>query len=576
MTRRLFTYLSASRAWVMVAMILLLGAKAIDVVVPARLGAMVQGILAGEYATDPGTVLQAVVRGIIVVLVLVGVGYLFDSLVVLLMNRIGQTGVYTLRRQVFDHLQQLHMAYFDEQRVGQLVGRTITDVERIEKGLSEGLVAGVANLVLILGIVIGMYVIDWHLALMITILLPLLYLLAEWFRREQNTAFAQARAILGRLNVFVQEHLTGTRVLRRFQVKASEREEFEGHNHAFRNANVRTIHNYATLFAGVDWIHSFFLILIFVGLIEYGLLGREFQAGIFFTFSLYLLTFFRPVIDIIEHYNTLQEALAASTRVFELLDVSPKIRSEGKARIGVIETVAFDHVWFAYRGDQWALTDLSLHVQAGQSIAIVGETGSGKTTLSNLLVRFYDPQKGSILINGRDLREYPLMELRKHLGIVLQDPVIFSGTLRDNLSLFDPSIPDEELIQALHYVEAWPLVERLPGQLQAQLHEQGKGLSAGERQLLSLARAIAQKRELLILDEATANIDPLTEQLIQKALTKILRDKTTLVIAHRLSTIRQASQIVVLDRGRLVEMGTHDELRLKKGFYEKLYRLQFI
>ncbi len=539
---RLLKYVRGMIPLVILSLLVLLGAKVIDVVIPARLGDLMDSAIAGS----------PVMGGALLIAILVAAAYLLDSINVLVMNWVGQRAVYRLRVRLFAHIQRLHIAFFDKRRIGDLISRTISDVDRLQAGFSEGLITIVGNVLLIMAIVIAMFVVDWHIALIILCVFPLVIGVTWRFGHLQKKAFAAVRATLGRLNVFIQEHLVGSRVVRSFCLEPQETIIFAEHNEQYRKDNIRTIKAYSFFFAGIDWLQSLVLILTFVGLVLFG--RGDFNPGTFFTFSLYLLTIFRPLRDTIERYNVLQEAFAAGQRVFALLDEMPMIRGQATASLSHIEQIAFEDVSFSYDGENPVLKEISFTLEGRENVALVGETGAGKTTIMSLLLRFYDVTSGRITINGIDIRDYPLEEVRRQFSVVLQDPVIFSGTTAENVSLFDESLPVKEALDYVGLDETTPVY------------------SVGQKQLLSLARAVAHRRSVIMLDEATANIDTLTEQKIQETLAKLLHERASLIIAHRLSTIHAADKILVLHEGELVESGTHQELMGLKGYYEKLYR----
>jgi ATP-binding cassette, subfamily B, multidrug efflux pump len=380
------------------------------------------------------------------------------------------------------------------------------------------------------------------------------------------------RKIVSALNTFVQEHLMGASTIQQFNREEGEFQKFKHINDDYSTAYLETGHHFALLFSSIDFVQSFVLIFVFSLLVTS---SEGFQGGAFFTFSLYIIMIFRPIGDLAERYNLLQSAFTASERIFNILDEEVEYSNHVQNMIGEVKTIEFENVWFSYKPNEWVLKDISFKVNKGETVALVGMTGSGKTTIINLLLRFYEIDKGSIKINGQDIRKYPLHLLRSAMAIVLQDPVIFSGTIAENVSLHVESISEDQIKNALDYANMSPLVRRYPDGIRHKVAERGLGLSTGEKQLLSLARAVAHQRSVLILDEATANIDAATERAIQEALERILKSTTSIVIAHRLSTIHRADQILVIYKGVIREKGTHMELIKQKGIYEKLYRLQY-
>jgi len=577
--KRLLGYLKPYRFFVLVAVLLLAFSKGIEAYVPIYIGRVTQKVLT-SYSLDmtqKHLLLSSVMQHCFIIIGLLLLAYTIDAANVVLKNWVGQKGLYTLRVQVYRHLQQMPIAYYNKHAVGTMLTRTIHDVDQINLMFAESIVPLIGSSMLFISICIGLILLDWRIALVIGCLLPFVFLLTNHFRYHQRRCYDKIRSIVSAMNAFVQEHLMGVSTVRSFGLQEQEKRYFDEINEEHRNANVETIHYFAFFFAGIDFIQSISLIAVFVVLVLFTPVHLAFEAGTFFTFSLYVLMLFRPLADLAERYNLLQSAMAAAERIFHVLDQTPEHPGpvEGPELKG-ITNIAFEDVWFAYKDENWVLKGLTFSIQKGESVALVGMTGAGKTTILNLLFRFFDIQKGSIKINGRDIREYPLHAIRREFSVVLQDPELFSGTISDNIRLDNPEIKQEKIEEVVDYVNLRPLIERFSDGLQHFLAERGKNLSAGERQLVSMARAVAHDRSVMVLDEATANIDSHTEKIIQTALHKILRDKTSLVIAHRLSTIKNVDNIIVLHNGIVAERGTHNELLAGKGIYEKLYRLQFI
>lgn len=576
---RLMGYLRPYAGGLCLAVALLIVAKGIEAYVPIYLGRVTQKILTGFSLDAPGkaSVLHEVLRDSFHIFVLLCMAYVIDTGSVVLKNWIGQKGLYRLRQDVYAHIQRMPLAYFNKSRVGSLMTRTIHDVNQINQMFAESVVPMIGSLILLFGICIGLVVVDWRLALLLGAFLPVIFFLTNHFRINQRRCYDMIRRIVSAMNAFVQEHLMGASIIRSFGLQHREKEVFEKINEDHREANMETIHYFAAFFAQIDFMQTLALVAVFTTLILTAPAGAGFNAGAYFTFSLYILMVFRPLADFAERYNVLQSAMAAADRIFDVLDRKPEDQKRGKVmEITEVESIAFEDVWFAYQGENWILKGLSLQVNKGESMALVGFTGAGKTTVLSLLLRFYDVQKGAIKVNGRDIRDYPLHVVRSLFSVVFQDPEIFSGTLFDNVALDNPLITREKIEQVFDYLQLRTFLDRLPDGFDQMFAERGKSLSAGERQLVSLARAVAHNREFLVLDEATANIDTMTERMIQRALKKVLRDKTSIVIAHRLSTILDVDNIVVLHEGKVWESGRHQELLAGKGIYEKLYRLQFL
>lgn len=559
--KRLWKYLSPYKGWIALCVLLLLISKLIEAAVPMAIGSLSQQIFTDYASVEKNRVFSYFMIAGVILFSFLLLGYLFDAFNAFLRTWIGQKAIFSLRTQVFDHIQHLPMRYFDGASIGKLMTRTIHDIDQINQMFSESIIPILGNIILFISMTMGIFFLDWRLGVVLVCLLPPLAWLTNRFRVVQRQCYDLIRSIVSAMNAFVQEHLLGVFTIRNFGLLKDEKKQFEKMNEDYCNGYLESIYNFAFFIAGIDFIQSLAMIAVFVVLM-YSADGI--QIGHFITFNLYTLMLFRPLADLAERYNVLQSAIAASERVFTVLHEPEEKNCKSIEEIGPVDSIAFKDVWFAYDKEEWILKGLSFEIKKGTSLAVVGVTGSGKTTILNILLRFYEFQKGSVLINGKDIREYPLHQLRKLFGVILQDPVIFSGTLYDNMCLYDPGITEEKVRKALDYLE-----------LPQSFLQRDKNLSTGETQLVSLARAIAHDRSVLILDEATANIDNETEKVIQNALQKIMHDKTTLVIAHRLSTIKNATSIIVLRDGVVVEHGSHQQLLDEKGVYEKLYRLQF-
>jgi ATP-binding cassette subfamily B protein len=512
-----------------------------------------------------------------------------------LMQWMGQRILADLRAEIFAHLQALPVQFFDRSPVGRLVTRVTTDVDALNELFTAGLVAIFGDIVLLAGIVGVLFWLNWRLALVTFAILPLLVMLTAWFKARARESFREVRVRIARINAFLQEHITGMSVVQLFGRERRALDDFEGINDAHRVANVKAIVYYAIFYPGVELIEALGLGLI----LWYGGLrvlstsspaaaGEPLAAGAavvtgalsvgaLVSFLQYAQRFYQPLADLSDKYNILQAAMASSERIFRLLDTAPKIVAppEAFAPATVRGDVAFEDVRFSYVPGEPVLRGLSFHAAPGETLAVVGHTGAGKSTLANLLLRFYDVDSGSVRLDGVDVRDWDLERLRRSVAIVLQDVFLFSGTVAGNLRLGETAIDDATLRAAAREVNAAPFIERLPGGYGAVVRERGAGLSVGQKQLLAFARALAFDPRVLILDEATASIDTETEQLIQAALGRLLAGRTSIVIAHRLSTIQRADRILVLHRGELREQGTHQELLQRRGIYHRLYRLQF-
>lgn len=575
---RLLRYLRPYRTLLIAAVCLLLFSKIIEASVPIFIGRLAQAIL-NSGATDEiekTALLSHILTSGFYILGLLLLSYILDSGNVILRSWVGQNGLYRLRKRIYEHVMQMPLSFFNKNTVGRLMTRTIHDVDQINQMFADSVIPIIGNLFLFIAIFIGIAFVDWRIAVLMVIVLPGVWWLTARFRHFQRLCYNRIRTVVSAMNTFVQEHLMGASIIRNFGLQSRTKKEFEEINDDYCNVYVESIHHFSFFIAGIDLIQNGSLVLAFVVIVVYSPLGSGFDVGTFMTFSLYSLMFFRPLADLAERYNILQSAMAAAARIFHLLDSDSERKADtGTRHLEDVESIIFEDVWFAYEDENWVLKGLSLGLYHGHSYAFVGMTGAGKSSIMSLLLRFYEPQKGTIRINGIPIQEYSLNSLRHQFSVVLQDPVIFSGTVAENLSLFDSGISQHEIHSAIDYLGLSPWLTHFPQGLEHVLHEQGKGLSAGEMQLISLARAMTHSRSVLILDEATANVDALTEQTMQQAFHKVLASKKmmTLVIAHRLPTVKEVSTIIVLQSGKVVEEGNHQALLEKKGTYEKLYRL---
>ena len=490
---------------------------------------------------------------------------------------IGQRIIVDVRMQIFTRMQKLALRFFDRNPVGRLVTRVTNDVEVLNEMFSSGLVAVFADVFILLWIVVFMLTINWELALVTLSVIPLLVYGTFLFRKKVRETYRDVRLQLARLNAFMQERVSGMMTVQLFGREKKEADAFEEINRAHQDANVRSVFYYAVFYPSVDFISALAVALI----IWYA--GGEILAGLMtvgtlISFIQYTEMFFRPIRDLSEKYNIMQTAMASSERIFKLLDddtVIPDPPADRVRALPHIEDIRFDSVHFAYNEGEWVLRDVSFDIPKGGSVAIVGATGSGKTTLINLLCRFYDIQKGAVTIGGKDLRDIPAAELRRHIGIVLQDVFLFSGSIHDNITLGDVRISRQTVEEVSALVGVQPFIDRLPERYDAQIRERGGSLSVGQKQLLAFARALAYDPELLILDEATSSVDTESELLIQEAIAKLLKGRTSVVIAHRLSTIQNADTILVMHKGQIRERGNHQELLARRGIYYRLYQLQY-
>jgi ATP-binding cassette subfamily B multidrug efflux pump len=584
LTRRLLGYLRPYRTRVLFAVLLSLVSSLLAIAGPLLLKITVDRYLVPTLAGHMAY--AAAMHGITLVawlfLAALSARFALDYAQTRMMQRVGQLAMYDLRRELFDRLQRLPLAFFDRNPLGRLVTRVTTDVDTLNDLFASGVVAMLGNCFMLAAIVVAMLKLDWRLALAAFGVIPLIVLVTLLFRSSVRDANRRIRVAIARINAFLQEHISGMSVVQLFNRERTARRQFAEANRAHMLAFKDAILAFALFYPAVEFLG----VLAIAVVLWYGgmrVLAGTLGLGTIVAFIQYAQQFFRPIQDLSEKFNILQTAMASSERIFRLLDEPITIESPpvpvplGLPR-GEIE---FSHVWFAYTGgaqpaeEDWVLRDVSLRVRPGQTVAIVGHTGAGKTTLISLLLRFYDVQRGQILLDGRDIREYDLHALRRHFGIVLQDPVLFSGTLESNVRMGTEGIDRAAVERALDEVGLGPFLRSLPGGVESAVGERGSTFSVGQRQLVSFARALAHNPRFLILDEATSSVDTKTELTIRAALDRLLTGRTAIVIAHRLSTIQHASQILVFHKGRLREQGTHQELLARRGIYHRLYQLQY-
>ncbi|MDQ2794260.1 MAG: ABC transporter ATP-binding protein/permease [Bacteroidota bacterium] len=490
---------------------------------------------------------------------------------------LGQYIVRDIRTDLYQHLLKLKLKFFDQTPIGVLVTRNISDVETLSDVFSEGLAAMVGDILQLLFIMAFMFYIDWRLTLISLSVIPPLLFSTYVFKEKIKGSFQDVRTAVAQLNSFVQEHLTGMNVVQIFNNEEREFRKFEAINKRHTDANIRSVLYYSIYFPVAEVLGA-----IGVGLLVWyaaqGQIEGSISKGALIAFIMYNALFFRPIRQIADRFNTLQLGLVSTERLLKLLDNQDLVAPSGTFAPAELKgDVEFKHVKFAYNEPDWVLKDISFHVKPGQTIAFVGATGAGKTSIINLLSRFYDIQEGSICIDGRDLREYDLSLLRRQIGIVLQDVFLFAGSIRDNITLGNQTITDAQIWEAADLVGARRFIERLPEGLGYPVMERGATLSVGQRQLISFVRAMVYQPHIIVLDEATSSVDSETEELIQQAIEKLMQGRTSLVIAHRLSTIQKADKIIVLDKGEIKETGTHEELlRLEGGYYAQLYRMQYV
>lgn len=501
---------------------------------------------------------------------------IFSYLQAILINTVGQYVMFDLRRELYAKLQRQELAYYDRNPVGRIMTRLTSDVDALNELFTSGVTDVLGDLVMIVAIIAVMLWMDWQLTLVTLLTIPLLWAATTWFRKGARRGYDMVRTRVARLNAFLQEHFAGAQTVQIFNAEVKSVRRFAAINDDHRKANIDTIFYYAVFFPLVDFVGAIGIALI-IWFGGYRVMHGALSLGALVAFIQYSGSLFQPIRDISDKYNVLQAAVVASHRIFRALDLPLAITTPEKPlKTGrALGRIEFQNVWFAYKEEDWVLKDVSFTVDSGQSVAFVGHTGSGKTTMTNLLMRFYDVQRGRILLDGVDIRDWDLKALRQNFAVVLQDVFLFSGTVAGNIRLGRSDISDERVHWAAGEVHADRFIARLREGFETPVKERGAGLSVGQKQLISFARALAFDPALLILDEATSSIDTETEQLIQAAIERVMRDRTSIVVAHRLSTVQRADQIIVLHHGEIREMGTHQELLAVRGLYWKLYKLQY-
>jgi ATP-binding cassette subfamily B multidrug efflux pump len=582
--RRLLWYLRPYWKLVGLSLIFLLGQSLLQVLGPLLTQASVDLYLAPAHGKTPQFLINWLprdsFRGLtdlsLLYLAVIAGTFLCEFVQMYLMQYTGQLAMFDLRRQLMEHLQELDIAFYDRNPVGRLVTRVTTDVDVLNELFSSGLVTILGDLLVLSFIVAVMFRLSPLLTAIMLAATPLVILVTAVFRRSVTQSYRRIRVAIARINTYLQEHITGIVVLQLFNRERRSQEEFQGVNRQHMLAYKDAITAYGWFYPSVEFISM----LVLAGILTYG--GFRVQSGgltlgVIAAFLQYGLRFFRPIQDLSEKYNILQGAMASAERIFRLADteasvVAPAVCLPTPDEIAAIE---FDNVSFAYNDDDWVLRDVSFRIEPGETVAVVGHTGAGKTTLVSLLLRFYDVQKGAVRIGGMDVRSFEPRQLRRQFGVVLQDPYLFTGTLEENIRLGTESIAHEEVESAAEQVNLLDFIRTLPEGFQHPIRERGSGLSTGQKQLISFARALAHNPRYLILDEATSSVDTETEFRVREALARMVEGRTSIIIAHRLSTIQRADRILVMHKGHLRESGTHQQLLAQRGIYWKLYQLQY-
>ena len=565
---RLLSYMKPYIGWVTLCLVLVLALTFFDLYRPTLIGDAIDLFkVRGDYDIIVNT---SVKYGIVLILSLI-----FNITQTWVLQKTGQRIILTVRKDLYAHIQSLSSRFFDLTPVGKLVTRVTNDVEALDEMYSGILVRLFRNIVKIIGLAVVMLVLDRKLALFSFILLPLVAALTVLFRWIARKTYRVTRTRLTDLNTFLSENISGMRIIQIFGREKRKYEEFNDKSRKLYNAYYREMIVFA-IFRPLIYILSIFSLMIVLGLGSREVLGGAISIGTLYVFAQYIQSFFDPIQELAEQFSTLQSSLASAEKIFTIMDEDalvpeaedPVILPEIKGRI------EFDHVWFAYDNENYVLRDVSFVIEPGQKIAFVGATGAGKSSILNLIGRYYDIQKGHIYIDSVDIRLLSKKQLRSAIGQMQQDVFIFEGTVESNIRLYDENITINEVKAAAEYVNASHFIEKLPHGYEEPVSERGATFSAGERQLLSFARTLAHKPSILVMDEATANIDTETELLIQEALEKLMKDRTTIMVAHRLSTIQHADCIMVMHKGKIRERGTHQELLAQNGIYKKLYELQ--
>ncbi len=583
--RRLLQYMKPYKWRVVLALVMVAIVTPLELAPPAIFKKAIDAyfVPAMHHVIPEGTARSGIGWLSLLLLAVLALDFLAQYIQIRIMQRVGQQTMYDMRREIFAHMQRLPMSYFDRNPVGRLVTRVTTDVDALNDLFAAGVVTMINDFFLLVVMAGLLFTIDKRLALDTLAVLPGILIVTMIFRKFVRDANRRIRTAIARINAFLQEYISGMSVVQLFNRERKAMEEFERRNRDNMLAWRDAILAYALFYPAVEFLSFATIALIYWSGGNRILHGNHLSLGVLAAFTMYAQRFFRPIQDLSEKFNILQSAMAASERIFKLLDEPVLVESDPNAipldhPLGEIE---FRNVWFSYRNtpdpadEDWVLRDVSFRVEPGQTFAIVGHTGAGKTTLISLLLRFYDVQRGQILLDGKDIRTIDLQDLRRQFGIVLQDPFLFTGTIETNIRLGTPGIDRGTVERAVDEIGLGDFVRSLPEGVASSVNERGSTLSVGQRQLINFARVLAHNPRFLILDEATSSVDTKTELLIREALNRLLSGRTALVIAHRLSTIQHADRILVFHKGRLREQGAHQELLAERGIYYRLYQLQY-
>ncbi len=576
--KRLIRYAKPYWHWFLIALILILSISAGGLARPFLIKTAIDEYITKAYegVITTGHAVSGVRQlGIIFLMLMIGEA-LFSYMKTYLLQFAGKKIIMNMRNQIFSHIQKLPVVYFDKNATGRIVTRVTNDTEALNEMYVNMAVGFLQSIFEMVGIVVLMVVLSVELTLVSFAVIPLMVIITIYFRKKAREIFGEIRRRLAAINGFLSEHLSGMKIIQVFNMQKKKEEAFERINHAYYKASFKHIILFGVFRPFMDVIRLVALAL----LLWYGgrnILGGTLAFGTLYLFIEYTNKFFQPITELTEQYNILQGAMVSAERIFSLIDYAaePDVLARGDLPQKLQGRIEFKNVWFAYEGEAWVLKDVSFTIYPGQAVAFVGATGAGKTSIINLICGFYQHQKGEILIDGVRIGDIPKLQLRKNIGLVLQDVFLFSGTVEENIKLFDRNISSAQVEKAARYVNADNFIQKMPCKYQTQINQKASVLSMGQRQLMSFARALLNDPAILVMDEATSNIDTHTEKLVQEALAKIMRGRTTIAIAHRLSTIQNADQIIVIHKGRIVEQGVHQELLKQEGLYYGLYRLQY-